>query len=136
MRKYFFIGICGFFGAIFRFFIKNIHIYPYNELISLNTLIVNVTGSFILALFLTLSFEVLKIDEDIRLGISTGFLGAYTTFSTLCKESIGLISKGYYYSSVSYITTSTVLGLISIYFGIIVARGISVNLYKAKNKYL
>ena len=122
MRKYIFIGAGGFLGAILRFWIKSIPIHNYKELIPLNTLFINVTGSFILALITTTAIEILKMDEDIRLGICTGFLGAYTTFSTLCKESSVLINKGYYFSSLSYITNSVVLGLMASYFGVIIAR--------------
>lgn len=122
MKKYIYIGIGGFLGAVSRYLIKNIHIYHYKELIPLNTLIINVTGSFILALILTLALEIWEMDECIRLGIATGFLGAYTTFSTLCKETVTLLTNGYYFSAISYITISTVLGLVGVYFGVIVAR--------------
>lgn len=75
-----------------------------------------------LALILTIAFEIWEMDESIRLGISTGFLGGYTTFSTLCKETVTLLNKGDYFSAITYITISTVLGLIGVYFGVIVAR--------------
>lgn len=122
MKKYIYIGIGGFLGAIIRFLIKNIHIYHYKELIPLNTLIINVTGSFILALLLTVAYEVLEMDESLRLGVAAGFLGAYTTFSTLCKEAAELFTNGYYFSAISYVTISTVLGLAGIYFGVVLAR--------------
>lgn len=122
MRKYIFIGFGGFLGAILRFWIKSIPLQNYKELIPINTLFINVTGSFILALITTIALEVLKMNADIRLGICTGFLGAYTTFSTLCKEASLLVNKGYYFSSLSYITNSVVLGLAGAYFGVVVAR--------------
>lgn len=122
MRKYAFIGIGGILGAILRYYIKNIHIYHYKEAIPLNTLLINITGSFILALILTVAYELWDFDSNIRLGIATGFLGAFTTFSTMCKETAALMESGFYYSALSYITMSTVLGLASAYFGIILAR--------------
>lgn len=122
MRKYIYIGAGGVFGAILRYYIKNIHLYHYKELIPLNTLLINITGSFILALVLTIAYEIWDFDSNIRLGIATGFLGAFTTFSTMCKETVSLIESGNYYSALSYITTSTVLGLAAAYFGIIIAR--------------
>ena len=79
-----FIAIGGMLGSISRFAIKNIHMWNYHENTSLNTLFINITGSFLLALILTIAFEVWNFDPDILLGIATGFLGAYTTFSTLC----------------------------------------------------
>lgn len=122
MRKYIFISIGGFLGAILRYSIENIHIYDYHENIPLNTLFINVTGAFLISLILTTAFEILKFDADIRLGIATGFLGAFTTFSTLCKETVTLLSNGYYFSAVSYITVTAVLGFGAVYLGIILAR--------------
>lgn len=122
MKKCLYIGIFGFFGAILRYFIKNIHIYHYKEMVPINTILINVTGSFLLALILTIALEVWNIKEEVRLGIATGFLGAFTTFSTLCKDTVTLINKGLYFSALNYITISTLLGLCAAYFGIVLAR--------------
>ena len=75
-----------------------------------------------LALFLTIAFEVMAVDPDIRLGVSTGFLGAFTTFSTLCKETVTLMVSGEYFSAILYITVSTILGFAAAYFGTVMAR--------------
>jgi fluoride exporter len=130
MRKYVFIGIGGVLGAVLRYLIKGVHIYHYHENVPLNTLIINVAGSFILALVLTIAFEVWEFDASIRLGIATGFLGAFTTFSTLCKETVGLLHEGDYFSAISYITVSTMLGLAAAYFGIVLAREVVSKLVK------
>ena len=134
MRKYIYIGIGGFLGAILRFLAKNIPIYNYHEKVPLNTLFINVTGCFVLALVLTVAFKIWKFDADIRLGIGTGFLGAYTTFSTLCRETAELINKGYYFSAVSYITISVVLGLAAVYFGVILARVVVAKLLNTESR--
>lgn len=133
MRKYIFIGIGGFLGAIFRLFIKLIPIQNYHELVPLNILFINITGSFILALITTVALEVLNMDSDLRLGICTGFLGAYTTFSTMCKEAITLIDKGYYFSAITYLTNSIFLGIAAAYLGVVVAREIVYKLVNRKN---
>ncbi|MBU3153377.1 fluoride efflux transporter CrcB [Clostridium estertheticum] len=122
MKKYAFIAIGGMLGAILRYVIKSIHIYHYKEVIPINTLLINISGTFLLSLILTVTFEIYEMDSDIRLGIATGFLGAFTTFSTLCKETVNLINQGYYYSSISYIGFSAMFGLAAAYFGAIVAR--------------
>jgi fluoride exporter len=130
MKKYIFIGIGGFLGAISRYFIMNVHLYNYQEGIPLNTLIINVIGSFMIALILTVALEIWEIDEALRLGIATGFIGAFTTFSTLCKETVNLIASGYYYSAISYMTMSAVLGLSAVYFGVVVARELITKILK------
>jgi len=122
MRKYTFIALGGMLGAILRYGIKNIHIYHYKEVIPINTLLINVSGSFLLALILTITFEIFQFDSDLRLGIGTGFLGAYTTFSSLCKETVNLMKQGDYYYSLTYIGLSTILGLAAAYFGVILSR--------------
>jgi CrcB protein len=123
MKKYIFIAVGGFLGANLRFFLGNFKIN--NSLgIPFVTLLINITGSFLLALFLTISLEILEFDSDIRIGISTGFFGAYTTFSTLCKEITLLIFEGNYIAAITYITMSLILGLFSAYLGIITARKI------------
>ena len=122
MRKYTFIAIGGMLGAVLRYVTKNIHIASYKEIIPINTLMINVSGTFLLALILTLSFEKFELDADIKLGIATGFLGAYTTFSSLCKETVSLMKQGHYYSSISYVGFSVMIGLAAAYFGVVLAR--------------
>lgn len=122
MRKHLFIAIGGILGAVLRYLIESIRIYGYHGNLPLNTLMINVAGSFLLALILTIAFEILPLDTNVRLGIATGFLGAFTTFSTLCKETVGLLREGFYFSALSYITVSTVLGLAAVYFGVVLAR--------------
>ena len=131
MRKYIFIALGGILGAVLRYIIRNIHMYK--GVFPLNTLIINIIGSFILALILTLAFEVMDFDSDIRLGIATGFLGAFTTFSTMIKETVVLINSGYYYSAISYLVISTILGLVSAYFGIIIAREVISKMVNRQN---
>ena len=131
MRKYIFIALGGILGAVLRYIIRNMHMYK--GVFPLNTLIINIIGSFILALILTLAFEVMDFDSDIRLGIATGFLGAFTTFSTMIKETVVLINSGYYYSAISYLVISTILGLVSAYFGIIIAREVISKMVNRQN---
>jgi CrcB protein len=122
MRKYLFIALGGILGAISRFLVKNVHFLSHQPSFPINTFIINITGSFVLALVLTTAYELWNFDEDIRLGIATGFLGAYTTFSTMCKETAVLMSKGMYSLGIFYIILSTFVGLFSAYLGVITAR--------------
>lgn len=124
MRKYIFLSCGCFTGAILRYLIEQVKIQSYHENVPINTLFINISGAFLMAFILTIAFEVWEIDADIRLGITTGFLGAYTTFSTLCKESVALMRNGYYFSAISYITVTAILGLGVAYLGTILARKI------------
>lgn len=122
MKKLIYIGMGGFCGAILRVLVKGIQIANYHENVPINTLFVNIAGCFLLGLILTVALEITRFRSSLRLGIATGFLGAFTTFSTLCREIAGLIYQGYYFSALSYMAISTMLGLAATYFGIVVAR--------------
>lgn len=126
MRKYLYIGIGGAIGAISRYLFGEIHIEQYQGIIPINTLIINFSGCFILALILTAALEMIEFSSNLRLGITTGLLGAFTTFSTLCKETVVLIQQGSYFSAISYVVISAVLGFLAIYLGIAFAREIVV----------
>lgn len=117
MKKYMFIGIAGFIGAIFRYVLKSIQFSNVQLVFPVNTVVVNVLGCFILAFLSTLTSETIMKSENLKVAICTGFLGALTTFSTLCKDSFILINKGHYIYSIIYIFSSLILGIIAIYIG-------------------
>lgn len=123
MKRYVLIGLGGALGAVSRFLIKGMNL-GYHGKFPLNTLIINISGSLILAFILTVALEIWSFDEDVRLGIATGFIGAYTTFSTLCKETVLLAQQGFFFYAVLYVAVSTALGLLAAYLGMIVARRI------------
>lgn len=80
----FLVGIGGFFGAIARYSISN-HLNKSSFSIPIGTLTVNLCGSFLLGIITGL-----KADPMILLLFGTGFLGAFTTFSTLKLELVKL----------------------------------------------
>nr|HQH63789.1 CrcB family protein [Clostridiales bacterium] len=87
-------------------------------------LLLNIAGAFVLAFILTVSFEFRELDADIRLGISTGMIGAFTTFSALCKETVRLMNGGRYFYAAFYILLSAALGLGAVWLGTAAARGL------------
>lgn len=122
MRKYLFIGLGGALAAICKFLLEGIHIYQYEGNIPINTMSVNIAGSFLLALILTVAFEVWEFNIDLRMGIAAGFLGSCTTFQTLCSEVASLLARGDYFSAISYLTFSTMVGLAATYCGLTAAK--------------
>lgn len=121
MKKYIFIGIGGSLGAVLRFVIKAIQIGAYKNM-PVNTLLINIVGSFMLAFILTSVIEAYELDANIHFGITTGFLGAFTTFSTLCKETVELMRHGFYDIALFYPAISAVLGFAAAYHGVYLAR--------------
>lgn len=117
MRRLLYIGAGGFLGAIFRYSIKNLELFSFGGTFKYNVLIINIAGCFIIAFFLRLAIDIWDLDTDLRLGISTGFIGAFTTFSTLCKEYMGLVNNGNILLSSMYLFLSVTVGIFAVYLG-------------------
>ncbi len=122
MRKYVFIAAGGALGALLRHFLTNSAIQGLWGALPAGTLIVNLAGCFALAFFLTLSLEVLHISPHLRLGIATGVLGAFTTFSGVCREVAALATGGLYGSAAVYILLTVLCGFAATYLGVVLAR--------------
>ncbi|MDF2632648.1 MAG: camphor resistance protein CrcB, partial [Caproiciproducens sp.] len=87
------------------------------------TMFINISGSFLLGLALTFFARHMKsISPQIRLGIATGVLGGYTTFSTLCKESVELYLSNHIIYSMAYAVFSVALGLAAAWLGMRAAK--------------
>ena len=86
------------------------------------TLIVNVTGSLLLGFLLSLTADRLLSSSEMRLFLTVGFLGSYTTFSTYAFESLVLIRSGNVVLGILYITANTLIGLAFALAGIWLAR--------------
>jgi CrcB protein len=86
------------------------------------TFVINVTGSLVIGFFLTLVSERLPLNPLWRLFFATGFLGAYTTFSTYSYETATLIRDGAYTSALVYCLGSVVVGLVGVIAGIAAAE--------------
>jgi fluoride exporter len=84
--------------------------------------VINVSGAFALGLILTLAEERNLIGPEVRLLLTTGFLSAYTTFSSWMFESIQLIQVGDIARAAVNVVGSVVVGLIAVYLGIVVGR--------------
>lgn len=81
------------------------------------TLIVNISGSFALGLLFALTTERLTISPELRLLLATGFLGAYTTFSSYTFESVALLRVGRVWEAVVNVLGNNLLGLLAALFG-------------------
>ena len=88
------------------------------------TLIINLTGSFILGFFMTLAIDRLLLDPRWRIVFAVGFLGSYTTFSSYTFESLGLILDSQWMPGLFNLFGSAFLGGVAVFLGILLARAI------------
>lgn len=81
------------------------------------TLVVNVTGSFVIGLLVALFAAIGNPSQDMRLFLITGFLGGYTTFSAFSLDAMNLWTKGDMAGMVTYVAASVVLSLAAVFAG-------------------
>ncbi|HBL58735.1 MAG TPA: fluoride efflux transporter CrcB [Cyanobacteria bacterium UBA8803] len=110
-------------GALSRYYLTLWFAKAWGTAFPYGTFFINLTGCFGMGFFVTFALErVTAVPPEVRLMVTTGFLGAYTTFSTYGLESIilwrdrSLTAAGFYWAG------SAILGLISVQLGVIFAR--------------
>jgi CrcB protein len=88
------------------------------------TLSINVIGSFLMGFLFILTLERLMIPPSIRVGVLTGVLGGYTTFSTFEMETLLLAENGEFVKAAVYVALSVVIGFAAAFGGAYLARNL------------
>jgi fluoride exporter len=90
------------------------------------TLSINVLGCFLMGFLFFATLERINISPELRTGILTGGLGAYTTFSTFSLETLNLIENGEIIKAGLYVGGSVVLSIAAAVFGAYLSRNLGV----------
>jgi CrcB protein len=107
---YLLVGIAGTLGAILRYVI-GVSFFT-NSPFPLATLLINLSGSFLLAWLTSNLFKRISLSPFLATAIGTGFVGSFTTFSTLSVETVTLFRKGDFLLGITYVIVSIVGGLL------------------------
>jgi CrcB protein len=120
------IGVGGFFGAIARYLVDGwVSGSTKTGAFPIGTFVINLTGAFVLGLLAALALEKAAIDPRIRGPVMIGFLGAYTTFSTLMLESWRLAEDGSWGLAMLNLGLSGVLGMVAVFAGLTLGRALA-----------
>jgi CrcB protein len=88
------------------------------------TLVINVSGSFLLGLLFALTVERALLPSDLRPPLMIGFLGAYTTFSTWMLETWRLVEVGAFGAALLNVGGSVLLGVLAVVSGMVIGRAL------------
>lgn len=88
----------------------------------LGTLVVNVTGSFLIGLLMTLLTERFQPHPNWRLLLVVGFLGGYTTFSSFEWETYSAIREGGFWMGLANVLGSVLFGYAAVWLGALLGR--------------
>jgi fluoride exporter len=122
MTKYIIVGFGGFLGALARFWLGSYVSNRMGTRFPYGTFIINMTGSFLIGLIITLLAEKTHWNANWRYLIPIGFIGAYTTFSTFEYETFRSVQDGQILMAFLNIILSVVLGFLAVWCGVILGR--------------
>ncbi|HKS92800.1 MAG TPA: fluoride efflux transporter CrcB [Tepidiformaceae bacterium] len=111
-------------GAPLRYFIAGKVQDATTPTFPFGTLVVNVSACLAIGLLTALAEDRQLLNREARLLLITGFLGAYSTFSTLGLETYNLITIHDIARAVAYAVASVVVGILAVYIGTVVGRAV------------
>lgn len=118
------VAVAGAVGALARYAVSGWVTDRASGAFPWGTLVVNATGSFLLGVAFAVLTERFLPHPTMRMAITVGFLGAYTTFSTFSLETVRLIEDGALALAAANALGSVVVALAAVYLGLIVGRAV------------
>jgi fluoride exporter len=116
------IAVGGALGSVTRYLVDGWVLDRLGTSFPIGTLTVNLTGAFVLGLLAALTIDRSVLPAEIRGPVMIGFIGAYTTFSTLMLESWRLVEGGEAIAGAANLVGSVVLGVVAVVGGLTVGR--------------
>jgi CrcB protein len=122
MTKYWVVGLGGFIGSIARFWLGGYISNRMGTRFPYGTFVINITGSFLIGLIVTLLAERAHWSANWRYLIPIGFIGAYTTFSTFELETFQSVRSGELLIALLNVALSVIIGFIAVWLGVVTGR--------------
>jgi len=124
VATYLWICIGAVIGASARYFLSRSAARLVSADFPYGTLLINISGSFILGLFLIWTTERVLADPRWRLVIAIGFCGSYTTFSSYAFETIAYFEQGHWLLFWTNVFSNNILCLLAVIAGAALARAL------------
>ena len=124
-RNLLFLALAGSAGTLSRFGMSNLVCLLVGRHTAWATVAVNLSGCLLFGLIWPLAEDKLLLSHDLRLIILTGFMGAYTTFSTFMFESTVQAESGRMTAALGNIAVQNIGGLAMMYLGLVVTRALT-----------
>ena len=112
------VGLAGALGAVSRYVLGRFVAERVNSQFPLGTFCINISGAFVIGLLFALASRRL-ISSTLQVTLATGFLGGYTTFSTMSWEGFQFVRGGSTPRSLLYLGGSALFGLLAAMVGLL-----------------
>lgn len=116
------IAIGGSLGAIARYLINISPLAAVFGKFPLPTFVINIVGSFLIGFLMIVFADKIEVNENIRMAVIVGFLGAFTTFSTFEMEVYGLVRERELLTGFLYLFLSVLVGFVGVVAGVALGR--------------
>lgn len=114
------VGVGSFFGGICRFLCSHFINAYFQKGFPVSTFAVNILGCLLIGIFYGLAENILN--PNVRLFLTVGFCGGFTTFSTFANEGLQLFKSGNIWMFALYAALSVFLGILAVYTGHLLTR--------------
>jgi len=102
----------GAIGTLARYGLQGVVQLRMGSVFPYGTLLVNLSGCFLLGLLLQLMLNRMLVSADMRMAIAVGFFGGYTTFSSFGWETAKMLEDGEWWRAITYVGASVIAGLL------------------------
>ena len=117
-----YIGIFGGLGCVARFLVSGWTYVLVGRSLPYGTLTVNVVGSFLLGLLMVFGLRSTLLSPELRIGLTVGFMGGFTTFSSFSYETLKLLEEGSLWQAGANIVLNVFVCLLFALLGMQLAR--------------
>ncbi len=122
MLKMLFIVSAGSFVGGLRFYLQKIISNNITGPFPMGIFLINILGCFLIGFFYGISNKYNVLTETMRIFLTTGICGGFTTFSTFSNESLQLFNTGNYSAFFLYTVLSVVLGIFATFIGYLIFK--------------
>jgi fluoride exporter len=124
LLKYVMVCVGGGLGSVLRFWLGSYIGSKMGTRFPYGTLVINITGSFLIGLTLALLTAKTRWSPNWRYLIPIGFIGGYTTFSSFEYETLRTIQDGQIGMGLLYIAASVIFGFAAVWGGVVAGRAV------------
>jgi fluoride exporter len=128
MLTYLWVALGGALGTTARYWLSTVVARAFGETFPWGTLIINVTGSFVIGFFAALTGPDGRVfaSSTVRQFVMIGICGGYTTFSSFSLQTLNLMNDGEWTRAGANIGLSALLCLIAVWAGVVLANLVNV----------
>ncbi len=118
LQRLLFLSLAGAFGTLSRFLLLEFVRSRAATALPAGTLVVNMLGCFLAGFFLEYAENRLHLEHELRIVVMVGFMGAFTTFSSIMVDTADLIRNGRWLAVHMNLLAQNLVGLLCLYGGL------------------